>query len=108
MIKDKCHIKKDDKVKVISGKYKGKIGRVVRVISKTKRIVIENINIVKRHTKADMKSKGGIVEKEAPIHWSNVMLMCDKCMQPIRIKLKTLEDGKKVRVCGKCSEILSN
>ena len=106
-MKEQFYIKKDDKVKVISGKDKGKIGKVLKVIQKKNRILVENINIVKRHSKPSAQSKqGGIVESEAPIHWSNVMLMCNKCMAPARIKMRRLEDGKKVRTCKKCDEII--
>jgi large subunit ribosomal protein L24 len=101
------HIKKDDKVKIIAGKDRGKVGKVLKVISKKNRLLVENINIVKRHTKPNAQNRqGGILESEAPIHWSNVMLMCNKCIEPVRVKTKTLDDGKKVRFCGKCSEII--
>jgi large subunit ribosomal protein L24 len=104
---DKCHIKKDDKVKVIAGKDKGKIGKVLKVNRKKNRILIENINIVKRHTRPNAQNRqGGIIESEAPIHWSNVMLMCSKCMSPVRIKMQSLENEKKMRVCRKCNEII--
>jgi large subunit ribosomal protein L24 len=104
---NRCHIKKDDKVKVISGKDKGKIGKVLRVINKKNRVLVEHINIVKRHTRPSAKNRqGGVVEGEAAIHWSNVMLMCNSCMTPIRIKIKRLDDGKNVRRCGKCDEII--
>ena len=107
MEKNKCHIKKNDKVKVITGKDNGKIGKVLEVLQKKNRLLIENVNIVKRHTRPSQTNKqGGIVEGEAPIHWSNVMLMCNKCVAPVRIKMKRLEDGKKVRVCRKCNEII--
>ncbi len=107
MIKDSIQIKKDDKVKVISGKDKGKVGKVLKVIGKKERLLVENINIVKRHTKPNAQNRqGGILESEAPIHWSNVMLMCNKCIEPVRVKKKTLDDGKKVRVCRKCNEII--
>jgi large subunit ribosomal protein L24 len=106
-MKEHFFIKKDDKVKVISGKDKGKIGKVLKVIQRKNRILVENINVVKRHTKASEKNRqGGIVESEAPIHRSNVMLMCNKCMAPARIKMLHLEDGKKVRTCKKCDEII--
>ncbi|RJP40550.1 MAG: 50S ribosomal protein L24 [Desulfobacteraceae bacterium] len=102
-----CHIRKNDKVKVISGKDKGKISKVLGVVRKKNRLLIENVNIVKRHTRPSTKNKqGGIVEGEAPIHWSNVMLMCSKCLAAVRIKVRKLEDGKKVRVCAKCDEIM--
>ena len=99
--------KTDDKVKVIAGKDNGKIGKVLKVIRKTNRVVVENINVVKRHVKPSPQNRqGGIVEKEAPIHLSNVMLMCNKCLTPVRIKMHNLEDGKKVRICRKCNEII--
>ncbi len=107
MIRDSIAIKKDDKVKVICGKDKGKVGKVIRVNSKKERLLVENINIAKHHTKPNAQNRqGGIIESEAPIHWSNVMLMCNKCIEPVRVKFKTLDDGKKVRVCRKCNEII--
>jgi large subunit ribosomal protein L24 len=106
MYTNKCHIKKDDKVKVIAGKDKGKIGKVLRVDRKKERILIENINVVKRHTKPSAQNRqGGIVESESPIPWSNAMLMCNKCLSPVRIQMKVLDDGSKVRTCRKCDEI---
>ena len=106
-MKRKCLIKKDDKVKIVTGKETGKIGKVLKVNRKKERILIENINIIKRHTRPSAQNKqGGIVESEAPIHWSNVMLMCSKCLTPVRIKLQRLEDGKKKRVCRKCNELI--
>ena len=103
----KCRIKKDDKVKVIAGKDKGKIGKVLKVIRKKNRVLVENVNMVKRHSKPSAQNRqGGIIEGEAPIHWSNLMLMCSKCMTPTRIKIQRLDDGKKVRACGKCDEII--
>jgi large subunit ribosomal protein L24 len=107
MLRDKCHIKKDDKVKVIAGKDKGKIGKVLSVDRKKDRILIENINVVKRHTRPTAKNRqGGIVESEATVPWSNVMLMCSKCLSPVRIQMRRLDDGKKVRSCRKCNEII--
>ena len=109
MITDKCLIKKNDKVKIVAGKDKGKIGSVLKVIRKNNRVVVENINMVKHHVKPNIKNKqGGIVEKEASIHLSNVMLMCNKCMSSVRIKTQILEDGNKTRACGKCREIIDN
>jgi large subunit ribosomal protein L24 len=103
----KCRIKKDDKVKVIAGKDKGKIGKVLKVIRKKNRALVENVNMVKRHAKPSAQNRqGGIIEGEAPIHWSNLMLMCGKCMAPTRIKIQRLDDGKKVRACSKCDEII--
>ena len=103
----KSSIKKDDKVKVIAGKDKGKIGKVLKVIRKKNRVLVENVNMVKRHAKPSAQNRqGGIIEGEAPIHWSNLMLMCSKCMAPTRIKIQLLDDGKKVRSCSKCEEII--
>ncbi len=107
MISTKCHIKKDDKVKVTTGKDRGKVGKILKVVHKKERILVENINMVKRHTRpTGSKRQGGIVESEAPIHWSNVMVMCNKCVSPARIRMQRLDDGKKVRVCKKCHEII--
>jgi large subunit ribosomal protein L24 len=107
MQRNKCHIKKDDKVKIITGKDKGKIGKVLKIVNKKDRILVENINVIKRHTRPTAQNRqGGIVETEAPVHRSNVMLMCNKCVKPVRIKMQQLEDGKKVRVCRKCNEII--
>ena len=107
MMKSTSHIKKDDKVKVITGKDRDKVGKVLKVLHKKNRILIENINVVKRHSRPSAQNRqGGIVESESPVHWSNVMLMCNKCIQPVRIKMKRLDDGKKVRICPKCDEII--
>lgn len=104
----RCRIKKDDKVRVVAGKEKGKIGKVLRVLHEKQRVVVENVNFVKCHTRPGGKTaRGGIIEKEASLHWSNVLLMCDKCINPVRIKMQRLEDGKKVRVCRKCGEIIA-
>ena len=104
---EKCYIKKDDKVKVLAGKDKGKIGKVLKVDRKKGKILVEKINIVKRHSKPTQQNRqGGIVEKEMPIQWSNVMVMCGKCVKPARVKIQRLEDGKKIRACVKCDEAL--
>ena len=106
-MKEKCRIRKDDKVKIVAGKDNGKVGKVLKVIRKKNRVLVENINIVKYHTRPNAQNRqGGIVEREAPIHWSNVMLMCDKCVSPTRTRVRKLEDGNKVRVCAKCDEIM--
>jgi large subunit ribosomal protein L24 len=100
----KIRIKKDDKVKVLTGKDKGKIGKVLKVVKKTNRIVVENINIVKVHQRPSQANpQGGIVEKPMPMDVSNLMLMCNSCVKPTRIGIKQLEDGKRVRVCKKCN-----
>ena len=107
MMANKCYIKKEDKVKVIAGKDKGKIGKVLNVNRKKSRVLVEKINIVKRHSRPSAQNKqGGIIEKEMPIQWSNVMVMCNKCVTPARVKMQRLEDGEKIRVCVKCGETL--
>ncbi len=100
-------IKKADKVIVLSGKEKGKIGAVLKVDSEKGCAVVEKINLVKRHTRPGGKrAQGGILEKEAPIYISKLMLVCSKCAEPSRIAKRILEDGSKVRVCKKCGEVL--
>src|SRR3989304_3048909 len=100
-------LKKGDKVKVVAGKEKGKTGKILKVVADKNKIVVEKLNFVKRHQKPDAQGKGGIVEKEAPIHVSNVMPLCGKCGAAVRVGHKLLDEGKKVRICGKCHEILS-
>lgn len=105
----RTRIKKNDRVMVVVGKDKGKIGKVLRIVSKKDRAIVERANMVKRHTRPGPVSKqGGIIEKEAPIHISNIMLVCPKCTNPVRVRMKTLDDGKKVRVCHKCGELIEN
>jgi large subunit ribosomal protein L24 len=101
------HVKKDDKVMVIVGKEKGKIGKVLMVFPKKQKLIVEKVNMVKCHERpSPTTGKGGIIEKEAPIYISNVMIMCDKCMKPVRVGIKILEDGPKVRYCKKCGELI--
>jgi len=103
----KVHVRKGDTVLVITGKNAGKKGKVISVIPAKSRVVVEGVNVVKRHTKPTRKMpQGGIVEKEAPIHSSNVMLFCGKCNSPTRVGKKFLEDGEKVRVCKRCGETI--
>ncbi|MEK6599974.1 MAG: 50S ribosomal protein L24 [Deltaproteobacteria bacterium] len=103
----KYKIKKNDQVMIIKGKEKGKTGRVIKVDLLKGRVLIEKLNMVKRHAKPSQKHKqGGIIEKEAPLAVSNVMLICDKCKGPVRVGRKVLDDGKKVRYCKKCGEVL--
>ena len=112
MMCEKTELKKDDKVKVIAGKDKGKIGKVLNVQQKKNRVLVENINMIKRHSRPSASNRqGGIIEREAAIHWSNVMLMCNKCLSPVRIQMAVLEqDGKKQkkRVCRKCGEMIDD
>jgi large subunit ribosomal protein L24 len=101
----KLHVRKKDKVMVISGKDKGKIGEVLSVIPKKGKVVVKDVNIVSKHQKPNKANmQGGIIKKEAPIYSSKVMLYCDKCKSVTRISHKILEDGSKVRVCKKCGE----
>ena len=103
----KFHIKKNDMVQVIAGKEKGKTGKVTRVVLKRDRAIVEKLNMVKRHMRPSAQSRqGGIVDKEAPIHISNLMLICSKCTDPTRVGYRILEDGRKVRACKKCGEII--
>jgi len=104
MLGKKLHIKKGDKVMLIAGKDNKKTGKVLRIYPKKEAVIIEGLNIVKRHTKARGNEPGGIAEKEAPVHYSNVMLYCGKCNKPVRSGKNTLENGEKVRVCIKCGE----
>jgi large subunit ribosomal protein L24 len=100
-------IKKNDTVVVIAGREKGKRGRVLSVYSQKDRLLIEKINIIKKHMKPTRKqTQGGIIEKEASIHMSNVMLICPKCGKPTRIGNSILQDGRKLRVCKKCGEVI--
>ena len=90
---------------VIAGKERGKTGKVLRVLKEKDAVIVERLNIVKRHTKPrGPQQTGGILEKEAAIHASNVMIMCDKCNAPARIGHKILTDGKKIRICRNCKE----
>ena len=99
------HIKKEDKVVVISGKDKGKKGKVLVAEPKAGRLIVEKVNMATKHEKPKGQGKpGGIVKQEAPIHASKVMLVCGKCGKATRIAYKLLSDGGKVRVCKKCGE----
>ncbi|MGO9613424.1 MAG: 50S ribosomal protein L24 [Dissulfurispiraceae bacterium] len=100
-------VKKGDTAIVLTGKFKGKSGRVLSVKPLEGKIIIEGINIVKRHMKPNKKyTQGGIIEREAPFHLSNVMLMCPKCNKPTRIANTVLDDGGKLRTCKKCKEVI--
>jgi large subunit ribosomal protein L24 len=109
MVRYKVRIKKNDKVMVIAGKEKGKVGKVLKSFPEKNRVIVEKVNYIKRHTRPGGKaSQGGIIEKEAPLHVSNVMLICGKCTDPVRIGYQKQPDGKTIRVCKKCGEILEN
>ena len=100
-------LKKNDTVKVIAGKDRGKSGRVLQIDHEKGRLVVEHVQMVKRHTRPNPGAgvKGGIMERESSIHRSNVMLVCPTC-GPIRYKMQSLPDGKKVRSCRKCGNTL--
>lgn len=101
----KMHVRKDDTVVVISGKDKGQKGKVLVANPKKNTVIVEKVNIAAKHQKPKGQTQpGGIVKQEAPIHASNVMLVCSKCNKATRVAHKILEDGKKVRVCKKCGD----
>ena len=101
-------IRKNDNVVVTTGKDRGKRGRVVRLVPEKNRLVVEGVNVMKRHTKPNPQKnvKGGVMEREAPLHASNVQIVCPECGKPTRIGKKILDDGRKVRVCRKCDGVL--
>src|SRR4030042_390598 len=100
-------IKKDDTVLVIAGKDKGKKGKVRFAHPKAQRVMVEGVNFIKKHSKARGATKqAGIIDLEAPIHVSDVMLLCSKCSKPSRVGYKRLEDGKRVRICRVCREVI--
>ena len=107
MAASKFHVKKNDMVTVIAGKDKGKSGKILRVLTDNGRVLVENLNKVKRHTRPSRtNAEGGIVEKEAPMDASNVLLLCSACQKPTRTGVRVLEDGSKARFCKKCNEIV--
>ena len=100
-------IRKNDTVLVIAGKDRGKKGKVRFTYPKDERLLVEGINFIKRHTRAVRQVRqAGIIEREAPIHVSDVMLLCSKCNQPARVGFRFLEGGKKVRICQICHEVI--
>lgn len=101
----KLKIKKDDFVGVINGKDRGKRGKVLKIFPTEQRVIVEKTNMVKRHTKPrKLGEPSGIIEKEAKVHVSNVMLICTRCDKPVRVGIKKLSDGDKVRSCKSCGE----
>ena len=101
-------IRKNDSVVVITGRDRGKRGRVLRVIPEKRRVIVEGVNFIKRHTRPNPQKniKGGIVEREAALHSSNVQLVCPECGEVTRIGHKLLGDGRKVRICRKCEGVV--
>jgi len=99
-------VKVNDTVRIETGKDKGKEGKVLRVMVKTKKIVVEKVNIRTKHIKKTTQKAGEIIKFEAPIDVSNIMVLCPNCKKPTRVGYKKLKDGKKERICKKCSEDL--
>ncbi len=100
-------IKKGDIVEVVTGNYRGARGKVLKVYQKEKKLIVEGINFIKRHTRPTQQDpQGGIQEREAPIHISNVMLVCPNCGQPSRVGFHFMEDGTKIRICKRCREMI--
>jgi len=104
--KVKYRIRRDDEVVIIAGRDKGARGKVTRILSEKGKVVVSKVNMIKRHTKASQASSGGIIEREAPMAISNIQFICPKCDKGVRVGVKTLEDGRKVRTCRKCDEVL--
>jgi len=103
--REQIHVKKGDMVEVIAGRQRGKRGKVLRALPKHGRVIVEGVNVVKRHTKPTQKMpQGGIVEKEAAIYGSRVMMVCPKCGRAARVGHGYLADGTKVRLCKRCGE----
>lgn len=104
---NKLNVKTGDTVVVISGKSKGKKGKVLSVFPAKNRVVVEGVNMATIHAKPSQQNpQGGIIHREAPIHVSNVMFYCKKCDKPVRLGNQILEDGSKVRICVKCKEVV--
>ena len=103
-------IRKDDKVMVIAGKDEGKIGKVLKIVRKSDRVVVEKVNVVKRNVRPNpyKREAGGIIDKEMPIDASNVMRVCPKCGKPARVGDKVFDDGSKAKYCKKCGETFND
>ncbi len=100
-------IRKDDTVLVVAGRDRGKKGKVRFAYPKDERLIVEGINFIKKHVRATGQVRqAGIVEREAPIHVSNVRLVCSRCNRPSRVGFRFLEDGRKVRICRLCREVI--
>ena len=101
------HVAKDDTVVVLAGKNRGKMGRVLKVLPDKDMVIVEHVNMVKRHQRPTQKLRqGGIIEREAPLHISNLMLVCGKCDKATRVGMRVLADKRRARVCRRCGEIV--
>jgi large subunit ribosomal protein L24 len=99
------HVRKGDTVAVIAGRERGKRGKVLSVLPAKARVLVEHVNMIKRHQRPTQKLRqGGIIEREGPLHLSNVLLVCARCNRPSRTGIKMLADGRKMRVCKRCGE----
>ena len=99
------HVRRGDTVGVIAGRERGKRGKVLRVIPEKSRVLVEKVNMVKKHQRPTQKLRqGGIIEREGALHLSNVLLVCSRCDRPVRVGTRALADGRKVRVCKRCGE----
>ena len=107
-MKSNFKVKKNDRVVVLTGKDKGKTGKVLKVDSAKGRVIVEKANVIKRHSRPTQTNKGGIIERENPIEISNVQVICPKCAEPARMGKKRLEDGSLVRQCRKCNEVIDD
>jgi large subunit ribosomal protein L24 len=100
-----AHVRRGDTVAVIAGRERGKRGKVLRVLGDKDRVVIEKVNMIKRHQRPTQKLRqGGIIEREGALALSNVLLVCGRCDKPARMGIKVLADGRKVRACKRCGE----
>ncbi len=103
----RIHLKKNDLVEVLTGKESGKTGKILKVLRDKNQVVVEKVNMIKRHSRpSPTTGQGGIIEKEAPLHVSKVMLICPKCAKAGRFRITTTADQKKSRVCRKCKELI--
>jgi len=103
----RARIKKNDTVMVIAGRERGKTGKVLRILPAKERALVERLNMIKRHQKPrGPQAASGIIEKEAALHLSNLMILCDKCNAPVRMGKRLLEDGRSVRTCRRCGDQL--
>lgn len=99
------HVRRGDTVAVIAGKERGKRGKVLRVLATDGRVLIEHVNMIKKHQRPTQKLRqGGIIEREGPLALSNVLLVCGRCDKPVRTGIKVLADGRKLRACKQCGE----